>query len=471
MLYRNWLRGVLGSADSETAQKYGRALYDARSLSWEEAEKIRANPETRDATLDAQEARSGTKVAEQIKTEDPEAYEYLQGVNGMDRVGVGLHRGARRADVRDVRPDRVAAGAARLPDLPVGGHRRADPRHGRPDAAGQRGSAPARQRGRRGGLQHRHLRHRRGDLPLRRRPDHEHRAACPAGCRWCWSGSAAWSAGCCCGRTGGSPSSAARTAPRRSRRPAPGTGGSSGTCARRPRSTWPSRAAPASRSSARVATVFVEQTNLRPEARLEDPAHAAAGRARAGRPVGRPAPETLVAAAGRRRVRSVQGTAARRAPRRPEPSARPRRARLHLDRAGRGRAAGVVRDLPAGDRGHHPRAVARRGCAPRRGDRGCGGRSNSSSTGCCRSRWGIALLIAVLVLGSGRRRPDLRRRYHRSGRCSTPRPPSRPSAWTPRTTTASSTPNRRRHCAPARARRSRRRWRTRSPRPGWTTGT
>ena len=29
MLYRNWLRGVLGSADSTTAQKYGQALYDA----------------------------------------------------------------------------------------------------------------------------------------------------------------------------------------------------------------------------------------------------------------------------------------------------------------------------------------------------------------------------------------------------------------------------------------------------------
>jgi hypothetical protein len=29
MLYRNYLRGLLGSADSTTAEKYGRALYDA----------------------------------------------------------------------------------------------------------------------------------------------------------------------------------------------------------------------------------------------------------------------------------------------------------------------------------------------------------------------------------------------------------------------------------------------------------
>jgi hypothetical protein len=89
MLYRNWLRGNLGSADSETALKYGRALYDARSLSWDEAQKIRDNPETRDATLMAKKTQWVT-VANQIKTDDKEAYEYLQGINGMDRVGSGF---------------------------------------------------------------------------------------------------------------------------------------------------------------------------------------------------------------------------------------------------------------------------------------------------------------------------------------------------------------------------------------------
>lgn len=89
MLYRNWLRGLLGSADSETAKKYGRALYDARSLSWAEVQRIRENPETRDGTLDRKKAQ-WEKVAEQIKQEDPESYEYLQGVNGMDRIGAGF---------------------------------------------------------------------------------------------------------------------------------------------------------------------------------------------------------------------------------------------------------------------------------------------------------------------------------------------------------------------------------------------
>lgn len=89
MLYRNWLRGALGSADSVTAEKYGRALYDAKSLSWDEVQKLRDNPATREATITAKQ-QQWMKVAEQIKTEDPEAYEYLQGSRDMDRIGAGF---------------------------------------------------------------------------------------------------------------------------------------------------------------------------------------------------------------------------------------------------------------------------------------------------------------------------------------------------------------------------------------------
>jgi len=89
MLYRNYMRGLLGSADSETAQKYGLALYDARSLTWDEAQKIRDNPDTRDATLNRKKLQ-WKMVADLVKQEDPEAYEYLRGDNGMDRVGAGF---------------------------------------------------------------------------------------------------------------------------------------------------------------------------------------------------------------------------------------------------------------------------------------------------------------------------------------------------------------------------------------------
>ncbi|TDC37770.1 MFS transporter [Micromonospora sp. 15K316] len=89
MLYRNWLRGVLGSADSETAKKYGAALYDAKSLTWDEAESIRKNTATREVVVKAKQQQWMT-IADQIKDEDPEAYEYLQGVRDMDRVGAGF---------------------------------------------------------------------------------------------------------------------------------------------------------------------------------------------------------------------------------------------------------------------------------------------------------------------------------------------------------------------------------------------
>jgi hypothetical protein len=89
LLYRNWLRGLLGSSESETAKRYGPILYDAKSLSWDEAEKTRQDPELRKQVID-RKARNWSRVAEQIRAEDPEAYEYLQGTRGMDRIGAGL---------------------------------------------------------------------------------------------------------------------------------------------------------------------------------------------------------------------------------------------------------------------------------------------------------------------------------------------------------------------------------------------
>lgn len=89
MLFRNWLRGTLGSADSGTAQKYGRALYDAKSLTWDEAAKGRASQDARKAIV-AAKAEQWNKIAAQIKDEDPEAYEYLTGAKGMDRIGAGF---------------------------------------------------------------------------------------------------------------------------------------------------------------------------------------------------------------------------------------------------------------------------------------------------------------------------------------------------------------------------------------------
>src|SRR6185369_3411665 len=73
MLYRNYLRGLLGSADSTTAKKYGYALYNSRSLTWVEAGDVRRDPKLRDSIMQRKN-NNWMKLAEQIKTEDPEAY-------------------------------------------------------------------------------------------------------------------------------------------------------------------------------------------------------------------------------------------------------------------------------------------------------------------------------------------------------------------------------------------------------------
>lgn len=95
LLYRNWVRGALGSTDSETAQKYGRVLYDSKSLSWTDVDRINsiADPVARVGERDRvirTKQQNWIKVAEQIRTEDPEAYEYLQGKRGMERIGAGF---------------------------------------------------------------------------------------------------------------------------------------------------------------------------------------------------------------------------------------------------------------------------------------------------------------------------------------------------------------------------------------------
>ncbi|WP_425455273.1 MFS transporter [Allorhizocola rhizosphaerae] len=89
LLYRNWLRGTLGSADSQTALKYGPALHRAKSFSWKDMQSIRDDPAQRQGIIDAKK-REWMKIAEQIRAEDPEAYEYLRGTKGMERVGAGF---------------------------------------------------------------------------------------------------------------------------------------------------------------------------------------------------------------------------------------------------------------------------------------------------------------------------------------------------------------------------------------------
>ncbi len=89
VLYQQWLRGTLGSADSDVAKKYGPQLYQARAISWHEAKQMQGKPDTRSAIF-AEKAKLWETTAEKIKAEDPEAYEYLVGRKGTERVGAAM---------------------------------------------------------------------------------------------------------------------------------------------------------------------------------------------------------------------------------------------------------------------------------------------------------------------------------------------------------------------------------------------
>jgi hypothetical protein len=91
LIYRNWLRGELGSSDAPVAQKYGTALYDAKSLTWAQSTTLRANPSSPESQqIVSAKQQQWERIAKQIKTEDPEAYQYLQGTKAMDRIGAGF---------------------------------------------------------------------------------------------------------------------------------------------------------------------------------------------------------------------------------------------------------------------------------------------------------------------------------------------------------------------------------------------
>jgi hypothetical protein len=87
ILYNNWLRAVLGSADSATAKTYGPALYDAQVFTWGEAET--SDPVARAAMIQKKQ-QTWMDTAAIIKTEDPQAYAHLQGLDGMDRIGAAI---------------------------------------------------------------------------------------------------------------------------------------------------------------------------------------------------------------------------------------------------------------------------------------------------------------------------------------------------------------------------------------------
>ena len=86
LLYQAWLGGTFGSSNSAVAQKYGKDIFDAQSLTWAEARTVSENPEAGQQIIDKKKAKFAA-AAEAVKTQDPDAYEYLVGRRSDARVG------------------------------------------------------------------------------------------------------------------------------------------------------------------------------------------------------------------------------------------------------------------------------------------------------------------------------------------------------------------------------------------------
>jgi hypothetical protein len=89
ILYRNWLVGELGSADSATAREYGPGLFDAQALTWREAQVLEADPEAGRRIIEAKREKFG-EIADQIRDSDPAAYAHLTGARADTRVGFAV---------------------------------------------------------------------------------------------------------------------------------------------------------------------------------------------------------------------------------------------------------------------------------------------------------------------------------------------------------------------------------------------
>ncbi|TIC86377.1 hypothetical protein [Nocardioides sp. GY 10127] len=89
LLYRAWLAGALGSADSATARTYGPQLFQAQALTWGEAQILEDDPE-RGQEIIEQKQEDWKDAADAIQDRDPEAYEYLTGQRSEARVGYAI---------------------------------------------------------------------------------------------------------------------------------------------------------------------------------------------------------------------------------------------------------------------------------------------------------------------------------------------------------------------------------------------
>jgi hypothetical protein len=89
LLYKTWLGGTFGDANSAVAQRYGPKIFDAQALTWNEAQTLRTDP-AQGARIIAAKEQEFRDAAAAVQAEDPDAYEYLVGRRSDTRVGYAV---------------------------------------------------------------------------------------------------------------------------------------------------------------------------------------------------------------------------------------------------------------------------------------------------------------------------------------------------------------------------------------------
>ncbi|HLL63011.1 MAG TPA: hypothetical protein VK401_08175, partial [Propionibacteriaceae bacterium] len=88
-LYKTWLVGNFGSADSPTAVEYGPRLMSALTYTWSDVEAIKDDPD-RQEDIDKAKAAEFKKIAEEVEKKDPAAYASLTGKTDTRTAGTIL---------------------------------------------------------------------------------------------------------------------------------------------------------------------------------------------------------------------------------------------------------------------------------------------------------------------------------------------------------------------------------------------
>jgi len=88
-LYKTWLVGNFGSADSPTAVEYGPRLMSALTYTWSDVKAINADPDVQES-IDKAKAAEFKKIAEEVEEKDPAAYASLTGKTDTRTAGTIL---------------------------------------------------------------------------------------------------------------------------------------------------------------------------------------------------------------------------------------------------------------------------------------------------------------------------------------------------------------------------------------------